>query len=294
MPCASERYQFSIADDCIPRSLGQTRAKWEGAVFFKFEGTRDKKTREMYRLEYMKWGLLIGVVASACSAGHHEVPLNRLKGVWHEVSKNDTIASISKQYRVEERHVLELNDLPDEQSLLSRNEIFIPKTPGVLPGEGLKRVTSAPQKAPQPIVSPAGEQCRKNNTYCLSWPVDGPVVRSFEKNRSPFHDGIDISSNDGAAIYAAKDGKVLYSGDDIDGYGNMIIVRHENNMITVYAHNKLNMVEEGQDVTARQKIAEVGKTGGADKTHLHFELRIDEKPMDPIPYLDKRKRSDDD
>ena len=134
-----------------------------------------------------------------------------------------------------------------------------------------------------------GRQCDGDNG-CLSWPVRGEVIRAFGKHGSGSHDGIDIAAEDGQTVVAPQDGVVIYSGNEISGYGNMVILRHSNGMITVYAHNKVNIVNEGDKIKEAQPIAEVGKTGSATRPHLHFELRINERTVDPIKYLQRQGR----
>jgi murein DD-endopeptidase MepM/ murein hydrolase activator NlpD len=92
--------------------------------------------------------------------------------------------------------------------------------------------------------------------------------------------GVDVSGKDGQSILAARDGVVVYAGHGLKGYGNLIILKHENNYLTAYSHNKLNLVKEHTKVKQGQKIAELGKTD-SDKPILHFELRKDGKPINP-------------
>ncbi len=99
------------------------------------------------------------------------------------------------------------------------------------------------------------------------------------------HEGVDISAPKGTGVLAADDGKVVYSDNSIRGYGNMIIIKHAGKLTTVYAHNRVNLVDTGDFVKKGQKIAEVGATGRASGPHLHFEVRIGEKPVDPEFYL---------
>jgi murein DD-endopeptidase MepM/ murein hydrolase activator NlpD len=103
------------------------------------------------------------------------------------------------------------------------------------------------------------------------------------------HDGIDISAPAGSAVLAADDGKVTYSGNTIRGYGNMIVLKHAGNLATVYAHNRKNLVHEGEMVRRGQKIAEVGETGRATGSHCHFEVRLGKQAVNPLFYLKEAK-----
>ncbi|MEI6093050.1 MAG: M23 family metallopeptidase [bacterium] len=126
------------------------------------------------------------------------------------------------------------------------------------------------------------------------WPVETGQVSSFYGWRSSkrFHDGIDISAPKGTKVFAAKDGKVVYSGNKISGYGNMIVLKHESKIYSVYAHNSVNKVSNDDVVKKGDVIALVGKTGRARGPHLHFEIRKEKYSVDPLKYFtysDKRK-----
>lgn len=112
------------------------------------------------------------------------------------------------------------------------------------------------------------------------WPAKGKVIRSF----SSLNKGINIAGTQGEPIYAAATGKVVYCGDGLRGYGNLIIIKHNNLYLSAYAHNETVMVKEGDLVNQGQKIAEMGDTG-SNKTMLHFEIRRAGKPIDPTSLL---------
>lgn len=111
------------------------------------------------------------------------------------------------------------------------------------------------------------------------WPADGKVVGNFAAKK-----GIDIAGKSGQAVMAAGAGKVMYAGAGIRGYGNLVIIKHNNNLLSAYAHNKTILVKEGQQVTKGQKIAEMGNSD-SDSVMLHFEIRQQGKPVDPAKYL---------
>ncbi len=118
----------------------------------------------------------------------------------------------------------------------------------------------------------------------LSWPSKGQVITSFA---DPGYKGIAISGVEGDPILAAGDGRVVYSGNGLRGYGNLVIVKHEGDFLTAYAHNKSILVNEGQIVKRGQKIAELGKTD-SEVPKLHFEVRRSGKPVDPLKFLAQR------
>jgi murein DD-endopeptidase MepM/ murein hydrolase activator NlpD len=115
--------------------------------------------------------------------------------------------------------------------------------------------------------------------------VDGEVWSGFGPKGGKHHDGIDLAAPVGTPVRAAADGLVIYSGDAIKGYGNLVILRHDGGIVTIYAHNSKNRVAEGAAVKRGETIAEVGQTGAATAPHVHFEVRVDERPRDPLLYL---------
>lgn len=118
----------------------------------------------------------------------------------------------------------------------------------------------------------------------LSWPAKGNVITQFA---DPGYKGIALSGSEGDPVSAAADGRVVYSGNGLRGYGNLVIVKHEGDFLTAYAHNKSILVTEGQQVKRGQKIAELGKTD-SDQPKLHFEVRKSGKPVDPLKFLAQR------
>jgi lipoprotein NlpD len=116
------------------------------------------------------------------------------------------------------------------------------------------------------------------------WPASGKVVATFSESGSK---GIDITGRAGDPVIAAGDGRVVYSGTGLRGYGKLVIIKHNESFLSAYAHNQNILVKEGQSVTQGQKIAEMGNTD-ADQVKLHFEVRRLGKPVDPLQYLPRR------
>ena len=114
----------------------------------------------------------------------------------------------------------------------------------------------------------------------LSWPAKGKVSDDFSEKTK----GIDIAGKLGEPVTAASDGKVVYAGNSLRGYGNLVIIKHDNTYLTAYAHNRTLLVKEGDTVKRGQKIAEMGDTD-TNAVKLHFELRVNGKPVNPTPYL---------
>jgi len=115
-------------------------------------------------------------------------------------------------------------------------------------------------------------------------PVEGKIISEFGPRNGRMHKGIDIQAPEGESIKAAEDGVVIFSGF-LKGYGNVVIIKHEGDFFTVYAHNRVNLVKEGEFVKKGQVIGKVGMTGNAQIPHLHFEIRKKTRPLDPTEYV---------
>lgn len=147
-----------------------------------------------------------------------------------------------------------------------------PMPPAVAPPAG---VPLAIAKAPTQSV--AGVSWR--------WPADGRVTNRYVAG-DPARQGVDILGREGQAVTAAADGEVVYSGNGLLGYGELVIIKHSGDFLSAYGHNRRRLVAEGARVKGGQPIAEMGKGGGVER--LHFEIRRDGKPVDPLAYLPRR------
>ncbi len=122
----------------------------------------------------------------------------------------------------------------------------------------------------------------------LRWPVQGKILTGFGQRTDGTHnDGINLSVPQGTGVHAAESGVVAYAGSELKGYGNLILVRHENGWVTAYAHNEQLLVSRGDKVQRGQVIAKAGRTGSVDQPQVHFELRQGSKPVDPVPFLER-------
>ncbi len=243
-----------------------------------------------------------------------------LTGRWVKPKASDTIQSVAALYGSDPKALAELNDLPDDQALKERDVVFVPMQSGSSPGESPlpksetdregdpspkdhsaraaspgktksnlnSKTDKTRQKPKQAKPVETAKNCVAANNPCLLWPVEGKIGTLFGSQESKPHDGIDILADKGTLVHAAAEGDVLYSGSEIKGYGNLVILRHEGGIITVYAHNDKNLVTEGAHVNRNAVIAEVGRSGNAAFSHLHFEVRISERPRNPIEYLPAR------
>ncbi|WP_036998500.1 peptidoglycan DD-metalloendopeptidase family protein [Ectopseudomonas composti] len=141
-----------------------------------------------------------------------------------------------------------------------------------------------PPVANTPATTPVTPVSRSASGW--SWPSQGAVISRFSSNGS-LNKGIDIAGELGQPVLAASDGSVVYAGSGLRGYGELIIIKHSDTYVSAYGHNRRLLVREGQQVKAGQSIAEMGSTG-ADRVKLHFEIRRQGKPVDPLQYLPRR------
>lgn len=149
--------------------------------------------------------------------------------------------------------------------------------------------TPAPAASPEPVTPPRATEAPKgslSDPQSWLWPTDGRVVATFKDN-DPSRKGLDIAGEEGQPIIASATGDVVYSGNGLIGFGELIIIKHSESMLTAYAHNRRRLVEEGTRVAAGTTIAEMGQNG-QNQTVLHFELRVNGKPVDPMRYLPRR------
>jgi murein DD-endopeptidase MepM/ murein hydrolase activator NlpD len=148
------------------------------------------------------------------------------------------------------------------------------------------QTVSAVTPVPEPsAASPAAKPARDAGPS-LRWPVKGRVIAGFgPKTNGQQNDGINLSVPEGTPIKAAEDGTVAYAGNELKGYGNLVLVRHPNGFVTAYAHAKELMVKRGDEVKRGQIIASSGQTGNVDAPQLHFEVRKGQSPVDPMPLL---------
>jgi len=170
---------------------------------------------------------------------------------------------------------------PVQQSVISPSA----STPAPAQGPASRPLEPAPQaSAPQPSASQTPSPA--DDDIAWAWPAPGnlSVLAGFDEARNK---GYDIAGKAGDPVLAAADGRVVYAGSGLRGYGNLIILKHNNTYLTAYAHNQTLLVKEDQAVRKGQKIAEMGATD-ADRVKLHFEIRRQGKPVDPSRYLSAR------
>ena len=198
---------------------------------------------------------------------------------WRDISRWNTIDNPNQ---IEVGQVLRVTPPTANESVVTRPVASAPaavSTP--LPAQGASVAKPAPAPAPAPAAQPAtgGEE-----DIAWLWPAQGTPIAGFDEVKNK---GIDIAGKAGDPVLASADGRVVYSGAGLRGYGNLIILKHNNTYLTAYAHNQTLLVKEDQSVSKGQKIAEMGNSD-ADRVKLHFEIRRQGKPVDPVKYLPAR------
>lgn len=197
-------------------------------------------------------------------------------GVRHRVESGQTLWRIAKVYGLSLDDLARTNGIEDASDLEEGRILFVP---------GAVRVLEVP---PYPQALPRAETVPPSATATrFEWPVAGGRILSyFGANRGGHrHNGLDIGGRSGQPVSAASDGRVVYTGSTMRGYGKTVIVDHGDGFRTLYAHGSALLVQEGEWVRRGQNIARIGRSGNATTEHCHFEIRRDDAAVDPMNYL---------
>jgi lipoprotein NlpD len=228
--------------------------------------------REVRLARVKHWALVLLVAGCAPQV----TPPPKERGFYHVVQPGENLYRIGKAYGLSYRELARINGIPDPAQIRVGQKIFVPGAARQLPVEAVTPA-DVPAGGAAVLSGPA-------SANGLIWPVGGKLVSGFGPRGGAFHDGIDISAPEGAPVRAAQEGEVIYS-DHLRGYGNTVILRHDGGLVTVYSHNRVNLVRSGQRVSQGDIIAEVGRSGRVSGPHLHFEVRKENIAKDPLVYL---------
>lgn len=209
---------------------------------------------------------------------------SKQRGVYHTVQKGQTLHSIARTYDIDVNRLKRINGIFNPLRLQVGARLWIPEARQVLEIHSKKR---GAKRGKWKNKVKLNEDTKAVKGFFI-WPVQGQLTSKFGNRNGRHHDGIDIGARKGAPIVSAADGKVMFSGWGPTGYGLMVIIKHKNNLTTVYAHNSHIHVHKNQVVKQRQKIASVGSTGRSTGPHLHFEVRNDSHAYNPLQYLPKQ------
>ncbi|GJL78926.1 MAG: hypothetical protein NPINA01_19150 [Nitrospinaceae bacterium] len=211
------------------------------------------------------------------------------RGVYHLVQPGQTLYRIAQVYDINVQTLIRINKIRDTSNVPVGTRLWVP---------GAYRVRYVPPTdPPQRTVRNNKKRSRQESGHkkrppvknFLQWPVKGTLTSTFGKRGTRRHEGIDIGASRGTPIYAAADGQVVFSDWGPTGYGLMVIIKHKHHLTTVYAHNSKNWVRKNTWVKRGQKIASVGTTGRSTGPHLHFEVRNDTHPRNPLKYLPSKR-----
>ena len=255
----------------------------------------------------------------ASPAPIHSAAANNANAGIHLVSPGETINSISRLYGKPVNIIARANNIAISTKLQVGQRVTIPGvTQAQINSAGRTRLAAAkptaaspqaavpqgakPSPAPQKMASaepaasvnlaspatesPAAEGDSTNGSPSFRWPVRGRIIGGFGgKTGGQQNDGINLSVPEGTSVKAAEDGIVAYAGNELKGYGNLVLVRHSSGFVTAYAHASEVMVKRGDRVKRGQIIARAGQTGNVSAPQLHFEIRKGSTPIDPMQFL---------
>ncbi|TYF94484.1 hypothetical protein DJ520_11260 [Klebsiella quasipneumoniae] len=228
----------------------------------------------MMKRVFMTLMLVVSLALAGCSS-------NSDSGTTYTVKRGDTLYGISRTTGTSVRDLARLNNISPPYTIEVGQKL---KLNGSSSTKTMKKKSSSTRTAavtpssavPQSSWPPVGQRCWR-------WPTSGKVVLPYS-TADGGNKGIDIAGTRGQPVYAAGAGKVVYVGNQLRGYGNLIMIKHSEDYITAYAHNDKLMVNNGQSVKAGQQIATMGSTD-ADSVRLHFQIRYRATAIDPLRYL---------
>jgi len=219
-------------------------------------------------------------------------------GVYHRVKKGETLYSIAKLYGVSVDKIEKENIISDAKKLRVGQQVFVPGVAAPLEMSGKTEEVHSNAKKDKPkdekkaakqpdkVKKAASADIKPVKPGAYIWPVKGVVTSKFGPRWGKNHSGIDIGCPIGTPVYASAAGTAVFVGEK-GGYGFLIVLQHPDGSFTIYAHNSKNIVKEHAKVKQGEKIAEVGSTGNSTGPHLHFEIRLQSKPVDPLQHLPK-------
>lgn len=188
------------------------------------------------------------------------------RGIYHKVTKGETLWQISNRYDIEMDKVIAANKISDVERIVAGQILFIPS-----------------EKVPTKTELTVKDNYMKE---VFAWPVKGKVLLNFgDQKGTTSNKGIDIQAKEGSIVLASRSGKVIFADEKVKGYGKTIILDHGDDLQTVYAHNSEISVKIGDEIKQLAPIAKVGSTGRAQTPYLHFEIRKRHRPQNPFYFL---------
>lgn len=219
----------------------------------------------------------------------------------HTVARGETVYGISRQYGLAMNSLAQMNGLQAPYKIVVGQTLRLPGAVEVAPnvssaqpgksvaeGRRQRRDVRTEQARPASAVARGGPRQRVPPLSAggFIWPLEGKVISRFGvKGKGLHNDGINLAAPRGTPVRAAQTGVVAYAGNELRGFGNLVLIRHSNGIMTAYAHNEELLVKQGQKVERGQKVAKVGSSGSVETPQLHFEVRSGRDPIDPVKFL---------
>ncbi|GAA5080187.1 peptidoglycan DD-metalloendopeptidase family protein [Lysobacter panacisoli] len=242
----------------------------------------------------------VAVLAAGCASSKvyrepgasSSAPSKPKYGVTTTVKRGDTLFSIASRNGIRAPDLAAWNGIDPPYTIYpgQRLRLYPGSRSGTAtttrPPTGTTKPTTTAPTTPTPTAPKPAAPTPAVSDIKWRWPADGQLIGRYVAGE-PTKQGIDIAGNSGAPVRAAADGVVVYSGSGLVGYGELIIIKHNDQWLSAYGHNRNRLVNEGQLVRSGQQIAEMGRSG-APREMLHFEVRYNGKPVDPLLYLPKQ------
>lgn len=252
-----------------------------------------KRANELISLSLILISSILVIQMSGCG-GH----------VYHVVEPGETLYSIGWLYGYDYRQIAQWNNIPSPYALRKGQRLRVaPRSGDASSNINSKALSDSPQTAQETISNDDknGVSVRTvpktqvvtsgtgHHPVVWAWPLKGGKVTQTFNAQDPGSRGIDLIGYEGQPIYSVAEGRVVYSGGGLPQYGKLVIIKHNDEYLSAYAHNKDLLVKEGDQLKAGEHIADMGRNN-ANKIVLHFEIRRNGKPVDPLIYLPKRTR----
>lgn len=209
---------------------------------------------------------------------------NAGKPGYYSVRPGDTLTKVALDHGQAWRDIAKWNGLENPNVIEVDQVLRVVPPASDVPSNKAVSVAKPAANATQAPPSPVPSAPSADDNLVFAWPHPGQVLAGFDEAKNK---GLDFAGKAGDPVLAAADGKVVYAGSGLRGYGNLVILKHNNTYLTAYAHNQSLLVKEDQNVQKGQRIAEMGSSD-ADRVKLHFEIRKQGKPVDPVKLLPTR------
>ena len=304
-----------VAQDEVPAARGGGITVGQGMTLYSIARSNNLTVAELAAANRLKppYSVHAGQVlripgsSDAMTPAPRTASAKRTAGGAHEVASGETLFSLGRKYGVSPYAIADLNGLSHNVSLQRGQHVKIPsdgniavaaktKTPAapevadtkeIAADETPEAVSRKPAVAEEiPAEKPVAVASADEPALGMRWPVRGKIISSYgSKPNGLKNEGINIAVPEGASVRAAESGVVAYAGNELKGYGNLVLIRHAGGYVTAYAHAKELFVKRGDTVKRGDVIAKAGQTGSVSSPQLHFEVRKGATAMDPIKFL---------